>query len=118
MICTAENVSAQCQCEVKPYLQKINVILPENRKELFLEPMQEYNLVIEKEPVDSIDSQITVSSSDYNVANVIGNKIIAKNIGTATITVLNSTKRKSLNFSVMVVKKKGGFLKKYFGFRK
>ena len=118
VICTAENVSAQCQCEVKPYLQKINVILPENRKELFLEPMQEYNLVIEKEPVDSIDSQITVSSSDYNVANVIGNKIIAKNIGTATITVLNSTKRKSLNFSVMVVKKKGGFLKKYFGFRK
>lgn len=115
IICTAENVSAQCKCEVKPYLQDMSVSLPENMDLLLLEPMQEYELLIDKVPNDSIDAQTTVSSSDCNIANVIGNRIIAKNSGTATITISNSTKRKTVSFSVSVSKKKVGFLKSLFG---
>ena len=114
IICTAENVSAQCQCEVKPYLQKLNIILPEDRDTLSLEPMQEYELVITKTPIDSIDSQLSIYSSDYGIANVIGNRIIAKNIGTATITISNSSKRKNISFSVVVSKKKVGLFKSLF----
>lgn len=114
IICTAENVSAQCQCEVKPYLQKLSVILPENKDTLLLEPMQEYELLITKNPIDSIDSQLSIYSSDCNIANVIGYRIIAKNIGTATITISNSTKRKTISFSVVVSKKKVGLFKSLF----
>lgn len=115
IICTAENVSAQCKCEVKPYLQNMSVSLPENMDSLSLEPMQEYELLIDKVPSDSIDAQTTVSSSDCNIANVIGNRIIAKNLGTATITISNSTKRKTISFSVSVSGKKVGFFKSLFG---
>lgn len=114
IICTAENVSAQCQCEVKPYLQELSVTLPENANTLSLKPMQEYELSIYKNPVDSIDSQLSICSSDCNIANVIGNRIIAKNVGTATISISNSTKRKSISFSVVVSKKKVTFLQSLF----
>ena len=115
IICSAENVSAQCQCEVKPYLQNLSVTLPENKDLLLLEPMQEFELLIDRFPNDSIDAQTTINSSDCNIANVIGNRIIAKNAGTATITISNSSKRKSISFSVNVSKKKVGFFKSLFG---
>lgn len=114
IICTAENVSAQCQCEVKPYLQELQVSLPENADTLSLEPMQEYELPLTLTPVDCIDGQLSILSSDCNVANVIGKKIIAKNVGTATITITNSTQRKKICFLVTVAKK-SRFFKALFG---
>lgn len=115
IICTAENVSAQCQCKVKPYLQEIKITLPDDKDTLTLEPMQEYDLPIIVTPNDSIDSQLLISSSDYNIANVIGNKIIAKNAGEAIITISNVTKRKTIRFSIVVAKKKISFFKALIG---
>lgn len=114
IICTAENISAQCYCQVKPYLENLSINFPENKDTLFLEPMQEYEMLITKTPIDSIDSKLLIKSSDCNIANVIGNRIIAKNRGTAIITISNSTKRKNINFSVVVEKKKFKFLKSLF----
>lgn len=116
VICTAENVSAICECEVRPYLESLNVELPDNgvEKQLYLEPMQEYELRIKEYPENSIDSSYKVSSSDYSIANIIGNKIIAKNSGMATIEVVNSSGRKRISFTVKVSKTKLKIFKNLF----
>ena len=113
VICTAENVSATCMCEVKPYLEKIEVVLQDGGQNITMEPMQEINLEIKLIPSNCIDGHIEIISSDYNVVNVIGKKLIAKNVGHAEIQVRNSTKRKTVICSVDVIKKRGGFLKSF-----
>lgn len=57
--------------------------------------MQEYEVNVEVYPENSIDSDYIMTSSDYNIANIIGNKVVAKNTGTATIEVVNVTRRKN-----------------------
>ena len=108
VICTAENVSAICECEVRPYLESLNVKLPDSgtEKQLYLESMQEYELKIERYPENSIDSSYKIVSSDFNIENIIGNKIMAKNPGAATIEIVNSSGRKRISFTVKVSKTK------------
>ena len=53
-----------------------------------------------------------MTSSDYNIANIIGNKVVAKNIGTATIEIVNVTGRKKATFTVNVYK--SDFIRRLF----
>lgn len=112
--CIAENISAVCNCEVRPYLESLEVDLSDNSTDgqLYLEPMQEYKLKIDVSPENSIDKNYTIISSDYNIVNIVGNKVLAKNTGTATIEVENISGRKKTVFTVKVSKKK--FWKKLF----
>ena len=64
-------------------------------------------------PENSIDRGYIMTSSDYNIANIIGNKVVAKNIGTVTIEVVNVTRRKKITFTVKV--QKSSFIRKLFG---
>lgn len=54
-----------------------------------------------------------MTSSDYNVVNIVGNKILAKNTGIANVSVTNVSKRKSVSFTVKVYKKKRNSLKDF-----
>lgn len=114
--CIAENVSAACNCEVRPYLEKIRVEFSDKGKDgrLYLKPMEEYKLNINVYPENSIDREYRIISSDYNIANIVGEKIIAKNIGTAMIEIENTSRRKKISFEVKVSKSKSKFLKKLF----
>ena len=78
-------------------------------------PMQELNLKIKTIPNDSIDGKIVVKSSDCGIVNVVGQKLLAKNKGEATITVSNATNRITKVFKVIVGKPKKGFFQKLFG---
>lgn len=109
--CIAENVSTVCDCEVRPYLESLSVDLEEDQ--LHLQPMQEYEVNVEVYPENSIDSDYIMTSSDYNIANIIGNKVVAKNTGTATIEVVNVTRRKKTAFTVKV--QKSSLIRKLFG---
>lgn len=115
IICTAENVSAQCLCTVKPYLSNISADIPLEENALRLEPMDAYELSIETSPKDCIDDKIIVETSDFNVVNVVNYTLYAKSCGNAVITIRNINGRISQTFSVVVAKKKVGFFKKLFG---
>ena len=114
IICTAENVSAQCVCNVKPYLKEIVIETALEEDTLQLMPVQELNLKIKTIPNDSIDGKIVVKSSDCGIVNVVGQKLLAKNKGEATITVSNATNRITKVFKVIVGKPKKGFFQKLF----
>lgn len=109
--CIAENVSAVCACEVRPYLESLSVDLKDGQ--LHLQPMQEYEVNVAVYPENSIDRGYIMTSSDYNIANIIGNKVVAKNTGTATIEVVNVTRRKKTAFTVKV--QKSSLIRKLFG---
>ena len=116
ILCIAENVSAICNCEIRPYLEAYQVDLGDcgTSKELQLVPMQEYELKVQAYPENSIDRNYTVTSSNYDIANVIGNKIVAKNTGTAMIEITSVSGRKKISFPVKVSKGKS-FFKSLFG---
>lgn len=120
IICTAENVSAQCICTVKPYLEDLifNFTLDENSN-IIMKPLQEFVVHAERVPNDCIDGDITISSSNYDIVNVVNTTLYAKNSGEAIITIKNSSARISRSFNVLVSKtqgqkKKSGFFSKLF----
>lgn len=120
IICTAENVSAQCKCTVKPYLEELvfDFVFDENGN-IAMFPLQELTVSAERIPNDCIDGKITISSSNCDVVNVANSTLYAKNGGEATITIKNSSARISRSFNVVVSKpqqqkKKSGFFSKLF----
>lgn len=126
IFCTAENVSAKCLVTVKPYLQEIrtNLDISDNGI-LYMLPAEEIPMQISLFPQDSIDSEVRISSSDRDIVNPVNHKLIAKNIGTAQVTISNNSGRIVLNIQIVVSKRKrsgrsegsskGGFLKGLFG---
>lgn len=114
LICTAEHVSAQCMCTVKPYLQEIFFDFELENDVLILEPMDEFVLRIKTYPDNCIDNDLFITSSDYSIVNVVKNTLYAKIKGEAIITIQNSNGRISRNFKVMISKKKVGFFAKIF----
>lgn len=115
LICTAENVSAQCMCTVKPYLSDIEMDLQLDENDMLsMMPLQEITIFINCIPKDCIDGIVTLESSDTNVVNVVKNTLYAKNIGTATITIKNNTSRICRSFMVNVAKRKKGFFRLLF----
>ncbi|MDO4301288.1 MAG: Ig-like domain-containing protein [Clostridia bacterium] len=114
IICMAENVSAQCKCQVKPYLKDITFDFDLENGVMNLEPMTEINLKIKTFPNNCIDDDLSIISSDYNVVNVVKTTLYAKTKGEATITVKNKTGSVSQCFKVVITKKKNSFFKNLF----
>lgn len=118
IICTAENVSAQCVCEVKPYLKELKIINPSDEV-IYMNPMEEINLTYSYEPQNSIDSKIKIISSDCDVVNVVNETLYAKNPGIAEITIQNESGRINQTLKVTVKgknkpKKKTSFFERLF----
>ncbi len=120
IICTAENVSAQCLCTVKPYLSDLEFdFTTDENGNIVMSPLQELPVCIKRIPTDCIDGDISISSSNCDVVNVANSTLYAKNGGEAIITIKNSTARISRSFNVVVSKpqqqkKKAGFFSKFF----
>lgn len=114
IICTAENVSAQCLCTVKEYLRDI-IIQPEFENDrIELCPMEETELFLTKVPEDSIDGDLYIYSSDNDIVNHVGSKLIGKAPGNATVQIYNSSKTviKTLEVSVVSSKKRSNIIRK------
>lgn len=120
IICTAENVSAQCLCTVKPYMEEIRFHMNfDENGILHMESMQEILLDVFCIPQDCIDDKLLLSTSDSDIVNVVNHTLFAKNRGRAIITVRNSSGKVSRCFTVEVSaktlrKKKTGFFKLLF----
>lgn len=114
VICTAENVSAQCKCQVKARLKSISTDLEIEDNVLRVEPMTEINFNIKTFPDDCIDDSLTIETSNYAVANVVNTTLYAKERGEATITIKNVNGRISEMFLVVVKKNKHSFFKSLF----
>lgn len=120
IICTAENVSAQCLCTVKPYMEEIRFHMDfDENGILHMESMQEIFLDILCIPQDCIDYKLLLSTSDSDIVNVVNHTLYAKNRGRAIITVKNSSGKVSSCFTVEVStkalqNKKTGFFKLLF----
>jgi len=121
IICSAENVSAICNCTVKPYLQEIHCgIVEQNGGVLQMSPGQELKMDISIEPTDCFDKELSIISSNYDIVNIANGTLIAKNTGDATVAITNNTRRKQYSFQVSVRKhivkeKKKGLLSFLFG---
>lgn len=114
IICTAENVSAQCICTVKEYLQdiKIQPTFEDNRIELC--PMEEIELSLTNIPSDSIDGELYIRSSNNDIVNCVGSKLVGKSPGNAQVQIYNSSKTiiKTLSVSVVSSKRMSNFIQK------
>ena len=116
ILCTAENVSASCSCTVRPYLEEITTDIENNS--VILHPTEERKFQVTLIPGNCIDNSLEYVSSNYDIVNVVNKTLLAKNEGTATVTIRNKSKRRSIDISVTVEKpkeeKKTGFFKKMF----
>lgn len=118
VICTAENVSVQCMCTVKPYMSNLMIqTAPEDA--VCMKPMQEIKLDYECEPRDCIDRKLYIESSDYDIVNVVNETLYAKKPGRAQVTIHNESGRISRTLEVSVIdnekpKKKVSFFQKLF----
>lgn len=104
ILCTAENVSASCACTVRPYLEEITTDIEENR--ILLRPAEERRFQVRLTPENCIDSTLEFISSNYDIVNVVNNTLLAKNEGTAEVTIRNRANRRSVVISVTVEKPK------------
>ena len=102
IICTAENVSAQCICTVKPYLKEMTPDVELREGVLYMEPFQKITLGIRQIPEDCVDSKYEITSSDYDVVNVVKDTLYAKSGGQAEITVHNVSGKIRTSFWVMI----------------
>lgn len=115
LICLAENVSAQCICVVRPYLEEIKVNIPSlSNGVLCMFPLQEIPLQLQFIPENSIDTEVKIHTSNYDIVNIVGGKLIAKKKGNATITITNVNKRKAVSFKVSVSSRQTSVLKTLF----
>lgn len=93
IICSAEAISAQCCVLVLPWLEDMSLADSILKTGLTLRTGEEYILDVKVSPENAIDSEVIVSSDNLLIANVIGQKVIGVDIGTATVTVENSSGR-------------------------
>ena len=118
IICTAENVSAQCLCEVMPYMKEILVETPDDDR-ICMTPMQELAVSYRTIPEKCIDQKVVMLSSDVNVVNVVNGVLYAKNAGTVLVTIKNESGRVQRVLNIVVeqqkgIKAKAGFFKNLF----
>lgn len=102
IMCIAENISAKCICQVKPYLQEIRIMTPLENDRLYLEPFEEKNLQLCCVPEDCKDGSLRIISLDTDVVNVIGNTLYAKSGGRTSLTIQNISGSKSRTLGVVV----------------
>lgn len=129
--CYAEQVSTSCRCVVKRHLKEIRV----ESKDLDLLYGSETEIKIVLSPENCIDDQITISSLNMRIVNVVGRKLIGIGIGNTKVIIQNKeeTVRTDINVRVMNEKEfkkaqkqrermnssnqqeKKGWLSKFFG---
>lgn len=83
--CFAEQVSARCQCVVKPHLKTILT----DTKEIELIYGQEKEIKINLKPENCVDDQISFCSMDMQIVNVVGRTLKAIGIGTTRVIIQN-----------------------------
>ena len=107
IICSAENISNKCEVIILPFLKDIVIISPDVGKNSYfeMEPFEEVPLTIRCVPENAIDNKIVISTSNTDVVNVVGNRLIAKKRGVSTITIMNDTHTCELVIRIKVVKK-------------
>ncbi len=118
IICTAENISTQCNCIVMPYMEDLIIETDEDGC-IHMTPMQEVKILYKCVPTDCIDKRIMMSSSDNDVVNVVNGILYAKNKGNAKISLKNESGRICRTLDVVVERhlqkeKKVGFFKRLF----
>lgn len=103
IICSAEQVSTRCICEVKPYLQKI---IPEYEEIDITTTIDHYILKVNTQPENCIDSYLVYSSMDNRVVNALSNKLIPHGTGKTKIIIQNKeeTVRAEVIVNVMTEK--------------
>lgn len=115
IICLAENISSQSVCVVKPYLEDIKINSEFEKDNLLqIQQQEEFDLMLECIPENSIDSKIVVTSSDLSVVNVVNGKLYGKKVGKATVTISNSSNRITKVIDVKVVKKRKSIFSSLF----
>ena len=118
VICTAENVSAQCDCMIMPYMEEL-IIDTDKDGCIHMTPMQEMAIAYKCIPAECIDKNLTMMSSDNDIVNVVNGMLYAKKRGRAQISIRNETGRISQTLDVVVGRhKKRNFLSNYFHKRK
>ena len=109
---------------MKPHLESIT--LNEETAEdgsLYIQPMDEITPELVAYPGDCMDDALTMTSSDSDIVNVVGDRIVGKKEGAAVITVTNENCRVRFEFPVTVTRKKmkkkdqqgKGFFARLFG---
>lgn len=100
--CIAEQVSASCNCIVKPHLKHITV----DATELEMIYGEEKSIQVKLSPEDCIDDEIVISSMDMRTVNVVGQTIKAVGLGVTRVVVQNKqeTVRAEIRVSVMTEK--------------
>lgn len=106
IICTAENVSAQCICTVKPYMEDLIIETGTDGK-IYLTPMQEIKLSYQCIPHDCIDRRLIMTTSNSDVVNVVNEVLMAKRKGSAEITIRNESGRIIRTLDIVVAKHYG-----------
>lgn len=83
--CFAEQVSASCDCVVKPHLKKITL----ESRELDMIYGGEYTLNVQLFPENCIDDTLKIASMNMQIANVVGRTIKAVGMGNTRIVIQN-----------------------------
>lgn len=105
IICSAENISARTELEVKPYLTDLAIenIDTDDIVEITLD--KDVELTISPQPKNAIDKAYQISSSNIMVINTFGTTIHPVSIGEAEVLVFNTTNRIQKSIRIKVVKK-------------
>lgn len=107
-----DDIWAGCKVIIKPYLEDILIWGVDNGT-LTLDLGTSIELKYECIPEDCIDGNITITSSNYLVVNIIENRLEALSVGEANVVVENITKSVRKSFKVKIKQpKKQGILQK------
>ncbi len=102
IICSAENISARTEVEVRPYLKDIII---ENITDEFVEITldKDIELSLSLIPANAIDNSFKVISSNSLIVNTFGTTIHPVSVGEADVEIVNSSGRikKSIRFNVV-----------------
>lgn len=101
-----------------PYMEELIIDTDEDGC-IHMTPMQERVIRYKCTPADCIDKNLTMSSSDNDVVNIVNGTLYAKNKGTAQISIRNETGRLNRTVDVIVERyvkkeKKRSFFKRLF----
>lgn len=76
--------------------------------------MEEIELSLTNIPSDSIDGELYIRSSNNDIVNCVGSKLVGKSPGNAQVQIYNSSKTiiKTLSVSVVSSKRMSNFIQK------
>jgi len=105
IICSAENISARADIEVKPYLTDLAIDYLNIDEVVEITLDMDIELSVSPVPSNAIDKSFKVSSSNTMVINTFGTTIHPVSLGEAEILLANSSNRIQKSIKIKVVKK-------------